>query len=72
VLALIEKRFMVPFTPFPSDHNNHLHLTRSGQLADTLEDMFDFENSPLLNTAVSKAARPDNNCRPFSGVSSTP
>jgi hypothetical protein len=70
VLALIEKRFMVPFTPFPRDHNKS--PAPDGQLADTLEDMFDFENSPLLNTAVSKAARPDNNCRPFSGVSSTP
>ncbi len=71
VLALIEKRFM-SFTPFPRDHNNHPHLTHRGQFADTLEDMYDCENSPSLNTAVSKAARPDNDCGPFSGVSSTP
>jgi phospholipase C len=50
VLALIEKRFMVAFTPLPSDDDDHPHLTRRDQFADTLEDMFDFENSPSLNT----------------------
>jgi phospholipase C len=72
VLALIEKRFMVPFTPFPRGHADHPHLTRRDQFADTLEDMFDFENAPSLNTSVSKAAPPANDCGPFSGVSSTP
>jgi phospholipase C len=72
VLALIEKRFMVPFTPFVRDRRDHPHLTRRDQFADTLEDMFDFENSPSLNTPVSTAAPPANDCGPFSGVSSTP
>src|SRR5262249_61965251 len=49
VLALIEKRFMVPFE---GDGNIHRHLTRRDQFADTLEDMFDFENSPSLNTTI--------------------
>jgi hypothetical protein len=40
VLALIEKRFMVPFTPFVRDRHDHPHLTRRDQFADTLEDMF--------------------------------
>src|SRR5215469_2017817 len=47
VLALIEKRFMVPFN---GDGDDHPHLTRRDQSADTLEDMFDFENAPSLNT----------------------
>jgi len=69
VLALIEKRFMVPFN---GDGDDHPHLTRRDQFAGTLEDMFDFENSPSLNTAVGMASRPANDCGPFSGVSSTP
>jgi phospholipase C len=72
VLALIERRFMVPFTPFVRDRHDHPHLTRRDQFADTLEDMFDFENSPSLNIPVSTAAPPANDCGPFSGVSSTP
>jgi len=72
VLALIEKRFMVPFTPFRRDDDDHPHLTRRDQFADTLQDMFDFENSPSLNTTIGTAAPPVNDCGPFSGVSSTP
>ena len=69
MLALIEKRFMVPFN---SRSDDHPHLTRRDQFADTLEDMFDFENSPSLNTTVGTAAPPTNDCGPFSGVNSTP
>jgi len=69
VLALIEKRFMVPFD---GDGDNHPHLTRRDQFADTLEDMFDFENSPSLNTTIGAAGPPANDCGPFAGVSSTP
>jgi phospholipase C len=72
VLALIEKRFMVPFTPFPRDDDDHPHLTRRDRFADTLEDMFDFENSPSLNTPVGTVAPPANDCGPFSGASSSP
>jgi phospholipase C len=69
VLALIEKRFMVPFK---RDGDDHPHLTRRDQFADTLEDMFDFENSPSRNTTVGTAAPPTNDCGPFSGVNATP
>ena len=69
VLALIEKRFMVPFN---GDGESHPHLTRRDQFADTLEDMFDFANAPSLNTPVGTAAPPANDCGPFSGVSTTP
>jgi phospholipase C len=69
VLALIEKRFLVPFN---GDADGRPHLTRRDQFADTLEDMFDFENSPSLNTNVITAAPPVNDCGPFSGVNSTP
>jgi phospholipase C len=70
VLALIEKRFMVPFGT--RDGDDHPHLTRRDQFADTLEDMFDFANAPSLNTPVGKAAPPVNDCGPTSGVSTTP
>jgi phospholipase C len=71
VLALIEKRFMVPFGQ-DGDADDRPHLTRRDQFADTLEDMFDFANSPSLNTPVGTAAPPANDCGPFSGVSTTP
>jgi len=71
VLALIEKRFMVPFG-HDGDADDRPHLTRRDQFADTLEDMFDFANSPSLNTQVGTAAPPVNDCGPFSGVSTTP
>ena len=69
VLALIEKRFMVPFN---GDGDDHPHLTRRDQFADTLEDMFDFENSPSLNTTIGSALPPANDCGPFTGANSTP
>lgn len=72
VLALIEKRFMMPFPPPSGANGDRPHLTRRDQFADTLEDMFDFETSPSLNTKIGAAAPPANDCGPFSGVSSTP
>ncbi len=48
LLALIEKRF---FT-------NDSHLTARDANADTLEDLFDFDNSPSLNTPVSPPLAP--------------
>jgi phospholipase C len=71
VLALIEKRFMVPFMP-GSGVGDHPHLTLRDQFADTLEDMFDFENSPSLGTPVGIAAPPGNDCTPASAVSTAP
>jgi hypothetical protein len=41
------------------------HLTRRDQFANTLEDMFDFENAPSLNTVVGAAALPLDDCGPF-------
>jgi phospholipase C len=49
LLALIEKGF---FRRVP------LHLTKRDQQADTLEDLFDFNHSPSLNTTVGLAAPP--------------
>jgi len=69
VLALIERRFMVPFD---GEANDHPHLTRRDQFADRLEDMFDFANSPSLNTPIGTAGPPANDCGPFAGVSATP
>jgi phospholipase C len=57
-LALVEKRFSLP------------PLTARDAHADTLEDMFDFDTSPSLNSPVGTAPLPsqpgDTNC-PFSG-----
>jgi phospholipase C len=69
VLPLIEERFMMPFNGGGDDHP---HLTRRDQFANTLEDMFNFENSPSLNTNVMTSVLPINGCGPFSGVSSNP
>jgi phospholipase C len=54
LLALIEKRFL-----------GGQHLTRRDQYANTLEDMFDFDDSPSLNAPVGHAAPPVNDCTPL-------
>ena len=51
VLALIEKRFL-------KTNSGILHLTQRDQRANDLEDMFDFTNSPSLNTPVTQAGPP--------------
>jgi phospholipase C len=53
LLKLIENRFM------PG-----VHLTKRDQYANDLEGMFDFTNSPSLNTAVGSAQPPQNDCTP--------
>jgi phospholipase C len=53
LLKLIENRFM-PGT----------HLTKRDQYANDLESMFDFTNSPSLNTSVGSAAAPQSDCTP--------
>jgi phospholipase C len=58
ILALIEKRFL------PSGNGGSLHLTARDQNANTLEDLFDFNNSPSLNTPVTQAAPPIVDCTP--------
>jgi hypothetical protein len=59
LLAFIEKRFL----SF-DDPDERLHLTSRDQHANTLEDMFDFERSPSLNTAVGQASPPASDCTP--------
>jgi hypothetical protein len=39
-------------------------LTSRDQFADPLEDMFDFNHSPSLNTPVGVALPPVNDCTP--------
>jgi phospholipase C len=58
LLALIERRFL-------TINGTTLHLTRRDEHANPLEDMFDFENSPSLNTPVTQAAPPANDCTPL-------
>ena len=47
IVALIEKRFL-----------GNAHMTARDTVADTLEDMFDFDNSPSLNTTLPAAPLP--------------
>ena len=59
LLAFIEKRFLSL-----DDDNGRLHLTKRDQHADTLEDLFDFERSPSLDTPVGQALPPASDCTP--------
>jgi len=58
ILAFIEKRFLNPKGQPP------LHLTARDQSAHTLEDLFDFNLSPSLNTTVPQAQPPASDCTP--------
>ncbi|HEV8015501.1 MAG TPA: alkaline phosphatase family protein [Stellaceae bacterium] len=62
MLALIEQRFLKP-RPFHARE----HLTARDEHAWDMEDMFDFTNSPSLNTAVGLAAGPTTDCTPTGG-----
>jgi phospholipase C len=67
LLALIEKRFLSldeGEMNGDGDDNARLHLTRRDQHANTLEDLFDFEHLPSLDTAIAPAAPPANDCTP--------
>jgi phospholipase C len=75
LLALIEKRFMTPPDDGGPDQHNAAnnndhehsvrpHLTNRDLHAHTLEDMFDFDHSPSLNTTVGTALLPTNDCTP--------
>ncbi len=57
LLALIEKRFLSP-------GGQVQHMTKRDQYANTLEDLFDFDNSPSLNTVVTQAEPPQVDCTP--------
>jgi phospholipase C len=58
LLAFIEARFL-------SDaQGGRLHLTLRDQYADPLEDLFDFDNAPSMNTALIQAQLPITDCTP--------
>jgi phospholipase C len=67
ILAFIEKRFFSTDAADGGDDNVEVtrqFLTLRDKHAHTLEDLFDFENSPSLNTNVSLAAPPAQDCTP--------
>ena len=73
LLALIEKTFMsTPDNQKKQDADDddengsvdHPFLTKRDQHANTLEDMFDFDRSPSLNTPIGVALPPANDCTP--------
>ncbi|HET6935075.1 MAG TPA: alkaline phosphatase family protein [Candidatus Angelobacter sp.] len=63
ILALIEKVFMS--VEGENDETERPHLTKRDLHADTLEDMFDFNNAPSLNTAIGVALPPAQDCTPL-------
>lgn len=66
LLGLIEQIFMPASGDGDSDRDDHghQHLTLRDQHANTLEDLFDFDHSPSLNTKVGTAAPPVVDCTP--------
>ena len=54
LLALIEKRFLSP----TSEQVTRPHMTARDLNAATLEDMFDFNRAPSMNTAIPAAPLP--------------
>ena len=63
LLAFIEKRFL---SDSASSGGSPLHLTLRDQDADTLEDLFDFDNAPSMDTSVNQAQPPITDCTPAS------
>ena len=69
LLALIEKRFfslVEDQATGDGDDETRPHLTRRDLHANTLEDLFDFEHSPSLDTVIVPAAPPAKDCTPVS------
>jgi len=78
LLAFIENRFMSLDTDADNDGDNdgddrgddrsnrkpHQHLTKRDQHANTLEDLFDFDRAPSLNTTIGQALPPTVDCTP--------
>jgi phospholipase C len=56
LLAFIEKRFL--------DALKSPHLTKRDAYANNLEDLFNFKNSPSLNTKIGTAIWPHDDCTP--------
>jgi phospholipase C len=59
LLAFIETRFLSP-----GNAQSRLHLTGRDEHAKPLLDMFDFNHSPSLNTVLTQAAPPVQDCTP--------
>jgi phospholipase C len=57
ILAFIEKRFL-----------NSTSMTNRDKFASTMEDMFDFTNSPSLNKSVPAAGSPTVDCTPENAI----
>jgi phospholipase C len=72
ILAFIEARFLSAASSGDEDGDNdeddraraRQHLTKRDQHAHTLEDMFDFDGSPSLGTAIVPALPPAQDCTP--------
>jgi phospholipase C len=63
ILAFIEKAFLSTSSKHGDDAARP-HLTRRDQFASPLDDLFDFERSPSLNSAVGVALPPAVDCTP--------
>lgn len=75
LLALIEKRFLTINQDGDNDRDDHArqHLTLRDEFSNTLEDLFDFDHSPSLNTPVgAPTALPTNDCTPAGATSTGP
>ena len=69
ILAFIEKRFLSTDATNGGDDEDNAEVTRQfltlrDKHAHTLEDLFDFDGSPSLNTAITLAAPPAQDCTP--------
>ena len=65
ILALIEQRFLkTGTTDKDADGEDLQHLTRRDGHANPLEDLFDFDDAPSLNTPVTVALPPAHDCTP--------
>jgi phospholipase C len=58
ILALIESRFL------PAAGGGHLYLTARDRYAGGLEDLFDFDRAPSLDTIIGRALPPGDDCTP--------
>ena len=65
MLAFIEERFLNDNPALGAAGRRH--LTLRDQHADTLEDLFDFDKAPSLNTSVTHARPPTTDCTPVPG-----
>jgi phospholipase C len=63
LLAFIEARFLGDVASGTGTESQHF-LTARDQYANTLMDIFDFDNAPSIDTSVSQAGLPANDCTP--------